>query len=208
MTNELWSSLSNRLKTPIVKIIKETENKEDDINIKAQRYRQGISFEFEENNFFNGILNYFKSKSEFESEVKIECSNQYRDSYGPNNTVLFNENKYFCSNGDSNSWISFDFKNHRAIPNYYSIKSGPYPQNAHHPKTWVIEGSNNNKKWDIISEQDCCPSLNGKNFVCAFPIKNSCSKRFRYIRMRQTGSNWANCYFLAIDSFEIFGKLI
>lgn len=203
MTNQIWIAISNRLKTPIYKV-----KNEDEVNSPSQRYRQGISFDFDEENYFNGILNYFKSKSELSTEFKIECSSNFSDSYGPNNLINFNENKYFCSSGDSNSWISFDFKKHRIIPKYYSIKSGPYPKNAHHPKTWVIEGSVNNEKWFVINEQDCCALLNGKNVVHAFPIKNPNSRKFRYIRMRQTGPNWANGYFLAIDSFEIFGRLI
>lgn len=203
LTNEIWNALSTRLKTPIYKVTKEGEQPTT-----LKRYKQGISFSFEEKNYFEGIFNYLRSKGNIEDEVIVSCSNKYCDTHGPDNAILFDQNKYFCSNGDSNSWISFDFKDHRVIPTYYSIKSGPYPPNTHHPKTWVIEGSNDNEHWNIINEQDCCSRLNGKNLVHAFMIKNPNSKRFKYLRMRQTGPNWANCNFLAIDSFEIFGTLI
>lgn len=60
--------------------------------------------------------------------------------YSPYNVCLYgNEsNKYFYTDNLQNSWICFDFKDHRIIPTSYIIKSGWHLQNGHHPRMWIV----------------------------------------------------------------------
>lgn len=98
---------------------------------------------------FNGILKYLlnKSNNQIEEEIKITASS-VSDSSIPQNVVLFEEkNKKFHTSNDpaKNSWICFDFKESSVVLTDYIIKSYPNGANTNHPKSWVIEGSNDDK---------------------------------------------------------------
>ena len=58
------------------------------------------------------------------------------------------------------------FKEHRVIPTNFELS-----QNSAHPKSWIIEASNDNDNWDVIDERNNCPFLNGRNFIHTFIIK-------------------------------------
>ena len=47
----------------------------------------------------------------------------------------------------------FDFKDHKIIPTDYTLKSNSSSANVQKPKSWVIEGSNDNNSWEVIDEQ-------------------------------------------------------
>ena len=107
-----------------------------------------------------------------------------------------------------NNWICFDFRKHRVVPTDYTIRSAIWDANDTHPRNWVIEGSNDDISWTIIDEENDCPFLNGKNVVHTFRMNRPNLKEFQYIRMKITGPDWRNSFYLGIDSFEIYGKLI
>lgn len=48
--------------------------------------------------------------------------------------------------GELNSWIKLDFKRHKIIPTDYTIRSFFRDKNGNHPKSWVIEVSNDDTK--------------------------------------------------------------
>lgn len=90
----------------------------------------------------------------------------------------------------------------------YIIKSYPNGASTNHPKSWVIEGSNDDKQWEVVDEEKDCPYLNGHMFVHSFKLNQKISKPFRYIRMRITDQNWAGYNVLRFNSIEFYGKLI
>ena len=79
-----------------------------------------------------------------------------------------------------------------------------------HLKNWKIEGSTDNKKWDTLDEKANCSDLNGRNIVHTFHIDNkkTKSKRYRFIRIQETGNNWRNDNYLSFNVIELFGSLI
>ena len=95
-------------------------------------------------------------------------------------------NTCFQSQNEPNSWICFEFKNYHLIPSNYVIRTYKNEHKAH-PKTWVIEGSNDKEKWIPIDEQKDWAHLNGKSRVHAFQISESNQKPFKFIKMRLTG---------------------
>lgn len=115
---------------------------------------------------------------------------------------------FFHSNGSSNQWICFDFNEHKVIPTDYTIRSQPYGPGNAHPKNWVIEGSNDNVAYEIISEEKNNSCLNKKSVVHTFTMNRQQDKEYRFIRMRLTGPNWNSNHYFYITSFEIYGKLI
>lgn len=207
ITKETWTALSRRLGMQIVI----TKNQLKKIN-KSERYNvhKGIPILYDENAKFKGIINYIRdnSKGGLEKEVGITSSSVFSNSYDPQNALIFNDkNKRFLSDDIENSWICIDFKKHQIIPTNYSIKSFELNQNSAHPKSWVIEASNDNKNWDLIDERNNCPFLNGRNFIHTFKIKNQVHNKYRYIRLRQTKPNWAESNYLMISCIEFYGTL-
>ena len=83
-----------------------------------------------------------------------------------------------------------------------------FKENVYHPKSWVIEGSNDENSWEIIDEQMNNHTLNYPKIVHTFAFQNLESKKFRYLRMRQTDVNWGNNKRLCINAIELFGCLI
>lgn len=128
--------------------------------------------------------------------------------FGPENILSNNTWSYFHSKNLQNSWICIDFKDNQIIPDSYEIKTYPCSANDQHPKSWVIEVSNDNSSWFVIDEIKNCSYLNGRCFAHTFKIKSKISQKFSYIRMRLTGPNWFGANSLAIKSFEIYGALL
>ncbi|KAK8871362.1 hypothetical protein M9Y10_007085 [Tritrichomonas musculus] len=206
LNSKTWISLSARLQ-------EEVDMKEPDTN--PDRYAE-LSFTKDENQEFSGIIKYLRniSPSNIEDLLKI-TSSTWSSSYVPQNAILFeDQSKFFISNNVANSWVCFDFCEHRVSPTKYTIRtttnwSNPNPN----PKSWVIEGSDDNSKddksWTNLTEKSNVSCLDGQGgIIQTFDIKNKTPKKFRYIRFRQTGKNGHNGDNLIFDSFEIYGRYI
>ena len=201
ITNGIWKVLSNRLTKEIKFYPREKYNS------------NGLVFPFTEENLFSGIINYLKSKSEGNLIDKVNITSSSCINYSKNRqafNVAYNNdnNSYFFSGDFPNSWICFDFKSNRVCPTNYTIKTANGGSNDHYPKSWVIEASNDKNEWEIIDRQENCIYLKGSRFVHTFAINNANPNGFRFIRMRQTSTNWFGSHRLLLDSFEFFGTLI
>ncbi|KAK8842136.1 hypothetical protein M9Y10_026363 [Tritrichomonas musculus] len=213
--NELTVSIWRRLADRLVRDTKTSNDMTCDIKNRYKKAdNRGTVFPASEENQFKGIINYLRTQSngKIYNEVDItSSSNLYgsREDRHPRVVALYeDEENYFVSSDIPNIWLMFDFKKHRVAPTGYTIRSYASFANSEHPKSWVIEGSNDSSSWEEIDEQVNCGYLNGKSFVHTFKIKNETSKEYRYIRMRLTGPNWLGNNQLIINSFEIYGKLI
>ena len=207
ITAETWRKLS--------KCLSEKVEKKNTFSSTCKRYKCKYPqlFTCEDKNRFDGIINFLlkQSKDQNEKEIDITSSsiNNNDERYHPRVVTEYeNPGSYFYSMNNPNEWICFDFKEHRVVPTNYKIRSFPNSSNFGHPKSWVIEGSNDNSSYEIISEEKDNSSLNGKSVVCTFTINKQQKKEYKYIRMRLTGPNWFNKNGFLISSFEIYGKLI
>ena len=209
MTNSIWKNLSERLiQTTTNKEKKPIERYTDQINKK-----EGKTIEYTENTLYEGIFKHFltQTNNQIEKEINFTSSSVHANNsiYQPRNVVKFgNQGEAFNSEDKQGSWICFEFKNHHVIPTHYTIRSRNWSSNSVHPKSWVIEGSKDNKEWDTIDKEDNCSFLNGNALVHTFSMNQGCSKEFKYIRMRSTGPDWSSTNYLAFESFEIYGTLI
>lgn len=208
MTCETWKSLSKRL---------ELQTQKNEKLVNKNRYKKvtprGIEFVSTNENEFKGIINHLRSQSnnKIENEVIVTASSVLHNvvKYHPQNVVLFvDQSKWFGTNNEPNCWLKLDFKDRRVIPTDYIVKSFPAGVNSYHPKSWLIEGSNDDQNWDSLDKQDNCSYLNGYNCVHTFKMSHQSTKEYRYIRMKLTGPNWHGNNYFAIDSIDIYGKLI
>lgn len=207
LTNELWKLLSVRLEQEIININPSEIRHYTNNNI---RY-EGIDIPFNENQIFNGIINYIKNNSKInildEINITASSSNNHKID-GPQNAILFDDqSKDFRAINSGDVWICFDFKYHTIIPSNYTIRSYGFGIDFPHPKSWVIEGSNDNNNWMVIDEQRNCPFLNGSNLIHTFTIQDQKQEKFQFIRLRLTGPNWNDSHQLSFDSIEFYGKL-
>ena len=207
ISSEIWKRLSKRLEFEI----KQSELKNNK-NLYQSRYvlkSSNVNLNFESNkNEFDGIINHLRqiSHGQLEKEVNITASSlSYNIS--PLSVTLYDQEKYFVTHDKPGSWIKFEFKNHKVKPTSYTIKSRENKIQSH-PKSWVIEGSNDDANWTTLDEENNCPILNGARIVHTFEMNHQNSDEFRFIRMRNTGPTWKNNHFLSIRLFELHGELI
>lgn len=202
ITIETWEQLKEKLRGNLNKT-------------SSQRYKEkekvGIEFKYDSNQHFNGIFHNFGKNSNgiISNDVNITSSadTDYRQ---PKNVVQYNNSSRdsFYSINMPDQWICFELKNHQLIPSCYEILSSPFPKGNHHPKSWVIEASNDGKNWTIIDEQNNCSYLNDKSVIHCFPIETKDNKSFRYFRFHSTGENWYHYNIIMFHSIEFYGSLI
>ncbi|KAK8838021.1 E3 ubiquitin-protein ligase HTD1 [Tritrichomonas musculus] len=206
MNNSTWKSIVYRLEEPV----KAGKNRSRHEYLNKQQYL--IEIENKENEF-DGIFNYLQNNGNIRDEVNITCSSI--NVGDPFNLLQYNNKQnYFQTQDETNSWICFEFKNHAVIPSGYIIRSY-CDENESHPKTWKFEGSNDLQSWATLDSQTNNDSLRGGGRVHLFPISGNedKDKPFKYLRIRQTGSNWyeyenGSYYDLLMNSFEIYGRVI
>ncbi|KAK8847292.1 hypothetical protein M9Y10_019879 [Tritrichomonas musculus] len=76
------------------------------------------------------------------------------------------------------------------------------------PKSWIIEVSNDGKKWDEIDRQENSSSLKGSKIECEFKVKQTNKGFYRYIRLHQTGPGWGqNSGRIWFCKMELYGSL-
>lgn len=199
LSTSMWSSIASRLQEDVV-----CEN------VYENRYTnlgKNKKFEKKQEEEFNGILNHIVKTSQ--NDITITSSSLYL-SHEARNVILFNDqSKYFMSQNHQDGWICFDFHDNRVTPTDYTIRSPTnWGDNSPEPQNWVIEGSNDNSSFDLLSEEKDCKVIHGKGKIHTFKIRNQSPKEYRYIRLRQTGKNGHGNDYLIMDSFELYGNLI
>ncbi|KAK8840504.1 hypothetical protein M9Y10_030712 [Tritrichomonas musculus] len=158
---------------------------------------------------FNGIMRHLTEETggNIHDNGNIEItSNSIYSNYYPRNIVDYQSNNLYYSNNQENSEICFDFKDKEIQITSYSLKSCNWGQNMNNLKSWVVEVSNDHQKWDEIDKRENNSILNGANLIGTFNTKENKSF-YRFVRLRQTGKNWNNCYHTGIASIEFYGKM-
>ena len=127
----------------------------------------------------------------------------------PENVVDVELNKEFRSNDSRNSWICYDFGGQRMTPTSYSIRSCGWEPGSFHPRSWVLEVSNDGSEgsWEVVDFRENNNELNDKRVTRNFAISAPPSGVFRFVRLRQTGVNHKGNNQLAICALELFGAL-
>lgn len=168
---------------------------------------------YQEKKKSEGIINYLKMNGNIDDEIKITSSPPYinddeRDS--PKNVIQYNSDLCFRSEDVADAFICFEFINKSIILRNYTLRSSS--EYGISPRSWVIEGKNDGMEWEIIDEQRDCDFLNHFNRSHTFTVNNEENGIFKYIRIRQTDTNWFQNgipnHILLICSLEFHGYLV
>ena len=157
---------------------------------------------------FNGIMKYLSDEAHQNCHLAglVDITASTCDHNEPYQIVDMGWNDLFFTENKANQWIMIDFKNKMVKVTHYTIKTHKYPNNFPHLKIWVLEGSNGNDVWEEIDKR-AITVLNGSNRFQTFPCKKK-DGEFRYIRLKQTGTNAKGDFVLALTNFELFGDLL
>lgn len=180
-------------------------------NESDQKVPQGKDILCSPKNELNGIINFLRKNSkDIRQEISIKASSNNNDKLtGPYNVINYeNTNVLYSSDSEKSAWISFNFGSHKILLKSYTIRSNKYGENSHHPKSWILEGSNDNQAFIHIDEQVNCDYLNSSNAVHNFQINNAQNKPFKIFRFTLTNKNWAKRNYLSFNAIEFFGTLI
>ena len=115
---------------------------------------------------------------------------------------------FFASNNSPTlSWICYDFGERRVTPTSYSIRSYGNGPGNHHPKSWVLEVSNDGSEgsWAVVDSRENNSDLNDKSVTRNFALSAPRSRAFRFVRLRLTGKNHRGFDYLWICS--LFGAV-
>lgn len=189
---------------------KHTKSKKDQISkqkVSSKKSQSVETFEYIEGHEFEGIFNHLtKLKGENigrNGTISITSNSicNPRNNYDPSNLLDDNEKNYASTVSDSKiAWICFDFKDMVVQITGYSIKSSNYTSG--HLKSWVIEISDDNQKWETIDSHSNCTELRGKKLTRNFSVTPHGFAR--YCRLRHTESVSAN---LEFNRIEFFGSI-
>jgi hypothetical protein len=135
--------------------------------------------------------------------VEVLASGQHWPECGVSVVADFKSDlKGFATANSKNSWICFDFKTAFIRPTHYSIRTRT-DDDCHQPRSWVLEGSNDNKEWIILDTRQDNQELTGTGCVKTFSVENVAT--VRWLRIRQTGPNKNGNHYLILKSLEFFG---
>lgn len=172
-----------------------------------------IPYDYELSHQFEGIISYIKKLDDenFDHEVEITASSYRTGRSNPNNvTNISDQDVYFGSKNQENSWICLNFKNRKVRPNLYSIKSWSGPRGSHHLKNWKVQVSKDGINWENMDSRQNDTSLDGPGNTNTFDMRNLNNSRefYQYIKLIQTGPNSGNTFYLNIKCLEFFGDIV
>ena len=137
--------------------------------------------------------------------VQITASSLNNEYYIAQNVVEHNDDKYFESKNEANSWILFDFKDRTVLFDSYTLKTMNWNVNSGHLKSWILEVSNDSQNYIEIDRHENCDLLNGPLKTSSFKV--SCLTPQRFVRLTQIGSNWIGNYCMCLNQIEFSGVL-
>ena len=120
--------------------------------------------------------------------------------------IQYENQKSFLLELRSNSWICFEFKNHRIIPTHYTMQS--YCTGDSAPINFIMEILNDKSEWEEIDRQNGAPFGNEKLKTLTFFIDENHHKKTNFMRLTQTGKNSSGFHRLVFNSIEFYGYLI
>jgi hypothetical protein len=106
----------------------------------------------------------------------------------------------FSSPDQANSWVRWNFTDFRVRLTNYTLRS-------YYLKSWVLEGSIDNKNWTEMDRQTTTQYFREKDWVSrTFPIAKPVECRYVLLKQTSKNHNYDNCLYLA--AAEFFGTVI
>ena len=182
------------------------------LEVKPKRNPRAVCKEFICNgsNSLNGIISYLSDKcggNVHDQGIVNVTASSFIDVRVPKHAVEIRSDSEFCSSDEENSWICYDFKDRRVIPTSYTVRSYGAAPDWDHPKSWVIEASNDGSSWEQIDRRVNKGVLNTPHVTVNFKISSVPGEMLRFLRFRLTGVTHRGCHFLTFCALEFFGSL-
>jgi hypothetical protein len=196
MDQRVWGSICRRLRCEL----SDRKRSEPRFYAEPRLYHYVAGHEFE--GIINALTKECGGNVHDKGIVNITSSGDYKNR--ASQVADHGWNGYWSTQNTPNSWICFDFKEKNISLERYTLKSDG---GGHYLVQWEIEGSNDGTTWtrvDRRNTQELRSSYIVKGFECSSENR---SKFFRYIRLRQSGINAANCNHLMLCNIEFFGIL-
>ena len=170
---------------------------------------------YQETKPLSGIISYltneFGGNVHHKGIVNVTASSVHGQEHEnqPYSVTELDSQSEFFSNNEKDSWVCYDFRERRVKPRSYTVRSMfNMCRGKHYLKSWVFEGSNDGTTWTELNRQRNNSDLKGSYATHNFKVSVSPNESFRFLRLRQTGKNHADCYFMIFSGLEIFGVLL
>ncbi|OHS94083.1 F5/8 type C domain containing protein [Tritrichomonas foetus] len=196
ISGKLWLNITKRLILPVYP------------PADTLRYtKKDVMFNLKEEEPFSGICAYLNKKCGGNAHDKglISMSSSSIGINQPSQIIDFGWEGDWGTKNKPNSWLMFDFNNLSVELTGYSLMSIPSNMNNTHPRSWVIEATNDLSNWDVVDKREMNNDLNGKNKVKSFTFRRT--SPYRYVRIRQTDLNHSHNNYFAISQMELFGSI-
>ena len=110
---------------------------------------------------------------------------------------------------DHYGWICYDFQQRRVALTSYSIRTYNWGAGGYHPKSWVLEVSNEGSEgsWVIVDSRENNSDLNDSFVTRNFAVSEEPPGAFRFVRLRLTGNNHYGDGGLVLSALEVFGTI-
>eukprot|EP01006_Ploeotia_vitrea_P049935 TRINITY_DN67395_c8_g1_i1.p1 TRINITY_DN67395_c8_g1~~TRINITY_DN67395_c8_g1_i1.p1 ORF type:complete len:1605 (+),score=973.64 TRINITY_DN67395_c8_g1_i1:233-5047(+) len=192
----------------------EEEAKRRELDSVRQSLRQspnGRTFLYKNDNDRNGVFHFLGTvggtrswKNPCEAGfVKITSSGLMGDSE-PLSAVVGYDVVRCVTKPVRNSWIAWDLVDFSLQLTHYKLRH--YSSwDTECLRNWVLEGSNDGVKWELLAMHKNDTSLNKKGAMHTWRVNHP--GRFRQFRIIQTGVNSNNHYYLALSGSEFYGVL-
>lgn len=200
----LWSSICRRLLFDI-SVINGNKNNRAKSTVKPKQkpnVNQAIDCE-------NGIFKFLQSSSNDNVYVSgaIDVTTSSINSGSIENLFDQSKNTAIKVKDDKNSFIIIDFKDKKVnVKNYYlSVPAIKY--SGSRPKTWIVDGSNDEQNWEMIDSQQNNSQLTNYGAFSTFACKNHNENYYRYIRIKEIISQ-DKSHMMLLSEIELFGSII
>ena len=187
----LWKSICRRL-------VRELESNS---SFKNPREKRPINCE-------NGVFRYIRENSNRKEYPSKEFDAFASSIYSGEIKNLFDQTKktQLLTNNDDNTFVMIDFKDKKInLTKYYLSVPSSYSGNR--PKSWEIQGSNNNEEWEVLDKKQNCSNLSSDESYNTFTCQNVNKQYYRYIRIANI-TNKDNNHSLVLSEIELYGSVI
>lgn len=161
------------------------------------------------NDPWNGVFGYLTAQCH-DNPVKAGLIHVSGNSFNPSyvdvlpHIVQKDWTGMWCSANEPNSYVMFDFLDHKLKLTHYTLKTYNQDQQWRHLKSWVVEGGNNGA-WKELHRVKRGNHLNGAFKVASFAVDKA--SYYQCIRFRMIGPNHYGDYHLFLMGVELFGIL-
>ena len=103
-----------------------------------------------------------------------------------------------------NSWFSIDLMDIQIKLTHYTLRQDK--NHGYYLRSWQFAGSNDHQLWELLMEHKSDKSLNDAYATKTWRIDN-CNNYCRYFRIKITGKDSNNGWYLMCVALEIYGHM-